>query len=165
MSVQIAAMMIPIIAIIMGIGIAMLALWLDYRKKRDMFQMHHAERMAAIEKGIELPPLPSQFFQDYRHGASEPSRHLRSGLVLLFVGCAIFVALHQVAGPDVAWWGLVPAAIGAALLLFYVLVGRKLGVKNGRPGAGPEDAAATSAGASASPADAPDRPRRPFSER
>jgi len=30
-------------------------MWLDFRKKRELFQLHHAERMAAIEKGIDLP--------------------------------------------------------------------------------------------------------------
>jgi hypothetical protein len=61
-AVAIIGVLIPIVAIVMGLGIGMLKLSLDYRKKREILQAHHAERMAAIEKGIELPPLPPQFY-------------------------------------------------------------------------------------------------------
>ncbi len=139
MSIPIIALMIPIVAIVMGIGIGMLRLWLDYRNKRDMFKMHHAERIAAIERGIELPPLPPQFFQDYPYprGASDSIRYLRNGLVLLLVGGAVFLALDEEGGLDAAWWGLVPAAVGAAFLLFYVVAARKLGARNGDAGSSP----------------------------
>jgi hypothetical protein len=43
---------LPIVAIVLGIG--MLALWFDCRKKRVFFEWHHKERMAAIEKGMEV---------------------------------------------------------------------------------------------------------------
>ena len=42
---EVIAVMIPIVAIVMGVGIGMLALFLDYRKKRDMFALHHKERL------------------------------------------------------------------------------------------------------------------------
>ncbi|MGH8254008.1 MAG: DUF6249 domain-containing protein [Steroidobacteraceae bacterium] len=117
---------IPIVAIVMGIGIGMLTLVLDYRKKRDMFALHHKERLAAIEKGIELPPLPTEFFQDSRRQRlRHPSDFLRRGLVLLFIGIAVTGAMYQSA-PDAYLWGLVPAAIGVGLLLFYFMVGRNL---------------------------------------
>ncbi len=116
--------MIPIIAIVMGIGIGMLSLLLDYRKKRDMFNLHHKERLAAIEKGMEVPPLPPEFFQDGRRCKSRtPADTLRRGLVLLFVGVAISIALYN-SQRDAYLWGLVPAAVGIAQLLFYYLAGR-----------------------------------------
>jgi hypothetical protein len=112
--------LIPIVAIVMGIGIAMLAMWLDYRKKRDIFQLHHSERMAAIEKGIDLPSLPSEFFTDYRRRPRVPADYLRRGLVWLLVGIALVVALFESGSEDFSWsWGLVPTAVGAAYLLFY----------------------------------------------
>ena len=117
--------MIPIIAIIMGIGIGMLSLFLDYRKKQNMFALHHKERLAAIEKGMEVPPLPPEFFQDGRRSRMRaPSDYLRRGLVLLFVGIAISVALFNTQR-QAYLWGLVPAAVGVAQLLFYYLEGRK----------------------------------------
>jgi len=123
--------LIPIIAIVLGISTGMLALVLDYRKKQEMFALHHKERLAAIEKGMEVPPLPPEFFQDGRGRRSRhPSDYLRRGLVLLFVGAAISLALYQ-NQRDAYLWGLVPAAVGVAQLLFYFLVGRKTPDSNG----------------------------------
>jgi hypothetical protein len=102
------------------------AWYFDYRKKRDMFALHHKERMAAIEKGVELPPLPAEFFQDgRRQRPRHPSDFLRRGLVLLFVGVAVTAAMYQSA-PDAYLWGVIPGAIGIAYLLYYAVVGRKL---------------------------------------
>ena len=50
------ALFIPIIAIIFGVGIGMLALYLGYRKRKELFVLYHQERMAALEKGVDLPP-------------------------------------------------------------------------------------------------------------
>src|SRR5579862_9880043 len=81
------ALMLPIVAIIMGIGLAMIGVWLDYRRRKELFELHHKERLAAIEKGIEVPPLPVEFFENRRTGASlPPSRLLLRGLMLVFVG-------------------------------------------------------------------------------
>lgn len=117
---------IPIVAIVMGIGIAMLAVVVDYRKKRDIYALHHKERMAAIEKGMEVPPLPAEFFEDSRRRRTRhPSDFLRRGLVLLFLGIAMSIAMYQSAR-DNYLWGLVPCAIGIAFLLYYALAGRNL---------------------------------------
>jgi Domain of unknown function (DUF6249) len=113
------AVFIPIIAIVMGIGIAMLSIYFDYRKKQDIFALHHKERMAAIEKGMDVPALPPEFFRD-----SRPRTHsdfLRRGLVLLFVGIAISGALYST-NRGAYVWGLVPAAVGIAQLLYYFLM-------------------------------------------
>ena len=83
--------MIAIAAIVMGIGCAMFSLYLHSRRKREFLQMHHAERMAAIEKGIELPPVPPQFFHDTPTGLGTCCYRRRSGVVTLLVGVAIMV--------------------------------------------------------------------------
>ncbi|HTT01458.1 MAG TPA: DUF6249 domain-containing protein [Steroidobacteraceae bacterium] len=115
-STDVIAVLIPVIAIITGVGIGMLSIYLDARRKREMFQLYHAERMAAIEKGIELPPLPEQFFLDSRKRESSPVRQRRMGLVLLFIGIAVTIALWQTVHQQF-WWGLVPVAIGLAFLI------------------------------------------------
>jgi hypothetical protein len=123
--------MIPIVAIVMGIGMCMQAIYLKYRKQKEIFTMHHQERMAAIEKGIELPPLPEAFFgedkQPHRphspHSRS-PHRHLFIGLMCLFVGLTATLALHGEGDPDYLY-GLVPAGVGVAYLIFYFVAGRK----------------------------------------
>jgi len=121
------SMMVPIVAIVFGIGVAMLGMWLDFRKKREMFQLHHAERMAAIEKGIDLPPLPPEFFQSSKQEKT-PYTYLRRGLMWLLVGIAITAALWGTHESDF-WWGLVPVAIGVAHLIGF-LVERSHGPKN-----------------------------------
>ena len=118
MSVAIIGALIPIIAIIMGIGIGMLGLYFDFRKKREIYQLHHAERMAAIEKGIELPPLPPEFFQGPRRREPSPSRHRRIGLILLLLGIAMVIAMRGEGGRHGDYlWGLVPVALGLAFLI------------------------------------------------
>jgi hypothetical protein len=124
-------LLIPIIAIVLGLGTGMLSIFLNYRKRKDMFALYHQERMAAIEKGIELPPLPTDFFHD--DGPSRRSSHgtLLGGLVLVFTGLALYLALHFTvsrtdAGGDVALYALIPAGIGAACLVYYFTVGRKV---------------------------------------
>jgi hypothetical protein len=122
------AVFIPIVAIIMGIGIGMLSLYLNYRKKRDIYELHHKERMAAIEKGMELPPLPMEFFRDGRDlGKRSPEGRLRSGLVMLLVGGAIAFALYNSHnGSHDSWvWGLVPAAVGVANLIVWAAMRNK----------------------------------------
>jgi hypothetical protein len=121
--VAIMGVMVPIVAIVMGVGIGMLSLLLDYRKKRDMFALHHKERLAAIERGMEVPPLPPEFFRENRR-PRVPGDYLRRGLVLLLVGIAITFALYDTTRPNYLW-GLVPAAMGVANLIYYWVESRK----------------------------------------
>jgi hypothetical protein len=115
--------LVPIVAIVMGVGIGMLTLVLNHRKRTEMFALYHQERMAAIEKGIDLPPLPEAFFTENGQGRA-PHRHLLIGLILLFVGLGVGVALYF-KGDDGFLFGLVPAGIGLAFLIYYFAVSRK----------------------------------------
>ena len=134
---QLLSLMIPIIAIIMGIGIGMLAIYLGYCKRKQVFALYHQERMAAIDKGIDLPPLPENFFREdqivfrqtlaYRRS---PHGTLLRGLVLVFTGLALFFALHVAdtridGGGILALFALILPAMGLANLIYYFTVGRK----------------------------------------
>jgi hypothetical protein len=139
-TVAILGVMVPIVAIVMALGVGMLKIWTDYRKKREILQAHHAERMAAIEKGIELPPLPPQFYgaddaparaalvQREFKGQANGLHYLRSGLMWLLIGIAVSIALYANHDNEhvhtAAWWGGVPAAIGLSKLLFYFIANR-----------------------------------------
>jgi hypothetical protein len=118
------ALMIPIIAIIMGMGIAMLAILLDYRKRRDLLNCYHRERMAAIEKGIDCPPWPDRLLSE-EDASPSPRRHLLTGLVWLFIGLGAMVAVYAVVDLSRALFGLIPVGIGAAHLIYYAVEGRK----------------------------------------
>jgi hypothetical protein len=114
------AVVIPIVAIVGGIAYATYSLYLRYRRQRETLQMVHAERMAAIEKGIELPPLPSELLHDRYNGIgyrSDRSRWQRGrALRMIFVGAAVTVAIWQTSGDHDFWWGLVIVAVGLARL-------------------------------------------------
>jgi hypothetical protein len=112
--------MIPIIAIVMGVGIGMLALWLDHQKKTRMLELHHQERLLALERGIELPPLSSTLAEaGPRHAPLTPSDYLRRGLIWLLAGSALGAALWTGGGVSSGIWGLVPMSVGAAYLIWY----------------------------------------------
>ncbi len=121
------ALFIPIIAIVMGIGIAALTVYLNYRKRKEMFALYHQERMLALEKGVELPPLPDDLLTDEGMSARayNPRRHLLKGLVWLFIGLGLIVALYAVVDPRKALFGLIPAGIGLAHLIYYAVEGKK----------------------------------------
>ena len=116
------AVFIPITAIIMSLSIQIVFAIVDYRRRRDVVEAHHKERLAAIERGTDIPPLPESFYNPQR---SRRPRHLLTGMIWLFVGIAICVALGQVAGEEVMYFGLIPAGVGLAFLLYYLIEGRK----------------------------------------
>ena len=124
------AVFIPIVAIIMSLSIPIVFALVDYRRRRDIVEANHKERMAAIERGMELPPLPESLFSapktDRRPG------HLLAGMIWLFVGITLFVALQEVASRDVAWFALMPIGVGLALLIYYFVEGRKQATQPGQ---------------------------------
>jgi len=113
--------LIPLVAIVMGVGIGMLGLYLDYQKKTRMFELHHKERLMAIERGMEVPPLPAEFFATARKPANARERSLRWGLIWLLLGLALAVAIALNDGIEQASWALLPIAVGLAQLIFYKL--------------------------------------------
>jgi hypothetical protein len=124
MNEEVVAVFIPIVAIIMSLSIPIVLAIVDYRRKRDIVEANHKERMAAIERGMELPALPESFYQSIK--PARRSSYLLPGLVWLFVGMGIFVALGAIAGADVRMLGLIPAGVGLALLIYHFVEGRKL---------------------------------------
>jgi uncharacterized membrane protein YfcA len=121
--VPIIGVFVPIVAIVMGIGIGMLSIFLEYRKRERMFALYHQERMAAIEKGMDLPPLPEEFFSEGKR--KSPHDMLLGGLICCFLGVTLFVALYFAASLKPALFALMPLGIGLALLIYYFTVGRK----------------------------------------
>jgi Domain of unknown function (DUF6249) len=124
------AVFIPIVAIVMSLSIPIVFAIVDYRRRRDIVEAHHKERMAAIERGMELPPLPESFFRSFNY--DRKPRHLLTGMIWTFVGVGLFVALREVAGRDVAWFALMPIGVGLALLIYYFVEGRKQAMQPGR---------------------------------
>jgi hypothetical protein len=117
------ALLLPILTVVLTLGTVMLAIYLGYRKKKEMFTLYHQERMAAIEKGIEVPPIPDAFFMNPANQGT--GRDLLKGLVWLFVGVGLTVALYHEGEKKEALFGLIPAGIGLAYLIYYAVEGRR----------------------------------------
>jgi len=106
----------------MGIGIGMLSIWSEHKRKAQLLEQNHRERMHAIEKGIELPPLPPNLV-GMSNGPSTASaaKSLRSGIMLVLVGIILFFAIGVAGGNEGALFGLIPAAVGVANLVYAAI--------------------------------------------
>ena len=100
--------------------------WLKHQRRA----MIHRERLVAIEKGVEMPPLE----QEVRRSNWNVQRILLlAGLIWISLGIGSFVVLkallvHPEGLTDIQqgfqWIGIAPVLIGFSHLIVY-LVGRK----------------------------------------
>jgi len=108
---------IPLVAIVLSLGLGMLGLYFRHRRH----EMFHRERIAAIEKNMQLP---DSFFQE---PARSSRTYLLRGLIWLVAGVGavvFFVAMGfaERTDPEVfaaATLGLIPAGVGLAYLFVY----------------------------------------------
>jgi len=95
-------------------------------------ELLHTERMAAIERGMELPATSLELLGDQVTKSKRPRTALLPGLVWLFVGIAISVSRLSLDGHDAPLMvGLIPAGIGLAYLIYYFVEERKQIAKQG----------------------------------
>jgi hypothetical protein len=111
-------LLIPIVAIVLGIGIGFWAIYWDHRAK----QMKFKERELMIEKGL----TPSSF--EPKKGPATLEDYLRRGIVMAFLGIGLgigYVILRNSVEPP-AWLCGVGAAIvgflGVGNLVYYAIV-------------------------------------------
>ena len=115
--------LVPIVAITFGISFVPAVIWiiLSYRKRRRFMDLHHTERMAAIERGMDIPPLPIELID----GKSARGRRssLLPGLVWFFIGLALLIG--RITDGDIPMIGaLIPLGIGLAYLVYYLVEGK-----------------------------------------
>lgn len=128
--VPLAALTIPIIAIVGGITSAIVRGILRQRA----WELVQRERIASIERGIDPEKLghltvPDPFGGGFRSTDQRfESQRMRQnlmigGLVTLFVGVALAIFLNGVAEEANVWMvGLMPIAVGLALLISAALI-------------------------------------------
>jgi len=104
---------IPVVAIVMGVLLAMVAIYFAHRRNRE----EQATIRLAMEKGVELPPdlFHRQSDRGYR------TNPLRRGITWTAVGIALTLALYVNEGLGTAMWGLIPLAVGIGCLFYYKL--------------------------------------------
>ncbi len=113
---------IVIVAFIAFVGFRQ---WLQHQRRT----MIHQERLAAIEKGIELPPLEPEI---RKSNWNVQRILLLAGLLWISLGVGAFVTLNALLAhsPElripngIQFVSIAPAAIGLSHLIVYV-VGRK----------------------------------------
>ena len=100
-----------------------LGIVLNYRHSRHLIDLVHKERMSAMERGLEAPPLPARTseFRSERPAAS----YLHRGLLLTLLGLSLMAAFGVNAGVQSALWGLPVAALGAAYLILFFITASK----------------------------------------
>jgi hypothetical protein len=129
------AVFIPIVAIVMSLSIPIVYTIMDYKRRRDIVEAHHRERLAAIERGVDIPPLPESFYQPISRRPPRTGSTLLPGLIWLFIGIGFFIALWQTGRQDWSYFGLIPTGIGLAYLIYYAVEGRKQLPAGGASGA------------------------------
>jgi uncharacterized membrane protein YfcA len=122
--IPIVGMMIPLTAIVLGIGVAFWTIYWDHQKKRLQYQ----ERQLMIEKGMAPPPeLPKE------EKKFTPEASLRRGTVLLFLGVGFgvgYVVLANSGGDGPPPWiagvaGAIVGFLGLGHLTYYFIARRK----------------------------------------
>jgi hypothetical protein len=106
-------------AVFMGIGIGMLAIWLDYRRKR----LVHEERMEALRQGITPPDWLSDVEKKRKTPKERAVKYFVSGSILTLVGLACFLGCTFQGLPLwIGFWASLPGWIGLALVIIGVLI-------------------------------------------
>jgi len=101
------AVMIPIFAIIGVFATVITSIVVNGKHK----ELEHKERLIAMEKGIPIPEPPKK---------EKPPRYLAIrawGLVFTFLGIVLTVAIAAQTELKYGLWGLLPVAIGVALVM------------------------------------------------
>jgi hypothetical protein len=130
--------LIPLVSIILGIGLIIVTILSRHRRQIQELDHRHRERMAAIEKGLDLPPDPVVVDRErdiersrrYRRAGSD---YLLRGLIWLGVGVALSVS-DSFFGSGNRTFGWIAVAVGAAYLIYYAVEGRREGPPPGSGG-------------------------------
>ena len=112
------SLLIAIISVTVSLAALIIWILVVYRRKVHEVECRHKERMAAIEKGLELPPesLPQP------EPVPPRPRYLLRGLIWLGVGLALTFGEGEWVRAQMGGW--IAVAVGAAYLIFYFVEGR-----------------------------------------
>jgi hypothetical protein len=122
--VPVIALLIPIISVTVSLGALIIWIVVWHRRRVREIDCRHQERMAAIEKGLELPPEPHLEAAQMAPRA----RYLLRGLIWLGVGLALTFGGRDWLRAPMGGSGWIAVAVGAAYLIFYFVEGRKAAV-------------------------------------
>src|SRR5215831_4880437 len=120
------ALSIGMVFVVLAFSIPIFSILTRSRRLQRAMELLHTERMAAIERGMDLPATSLELLGDQVSKSKRPRTALLPGLVWLFVGIAISVSRLSLDGHDAPLMvGLIPAGIGLAYLIYYFVEERK----------------------------------------
>jgi hypothetical protein len=125
-------LLFSILAVTVSLGALIVWIVVWHRRRVHEADCRHKERMAAIEKGLDL--LPESAPQ--REQMPVRSRTLLRGLIWLGVGLAITFGAHDLSPPPLNGFRWIPIAVGAAYLIFYFVEGRNTSSKGDESASG-----------------------------
>jgi hypothetical protein len=121
------AVSIPIVAIVFGIGIGALSIWTEHKRKGQLLEQLHKERLVALEKGLPPPDISPGLVGFLNRGPTAAPKYLwpramRNGVMLVLIGVVLYFAIDNVADSEGALFALIPAAVGVANLLYAAVL-------------------------------------------
>lgn len=113
---------------------------LRQKRKIKLREIQQKERVAAMEKGLTIPGVDDDIFNEEREVISGPEQYKRKmqwfrinllaiGLFLIFGGLGMFLGFHFSQDNEfvkMATLGIIPFMTGLGLLLFYYLTGKEV---------------------------------------
>jgi multisubunit Na+/H+ antiporter MnhC subunit len=111
--------LIPITAIVMSVTLAGFIVWLGIRSSVHKRELQSRERMAAIEKGLEIPIMDEP-------RSSRAHNPLQGALVLMAVGTGLLIFFLSLPVREGNPWGIgvMLMLIGVAMLAHWFIRGR-----------------------------------------
>jgi uncharacterized membrane protein YfcA len=117
------ALLIPIVAIVLGIGVAFWAIYWGHQTKK----LQYEERRAMIEKGMTPPPIPTE--EEGEDPPKTPEQSFRSGIIMLFLGVGLgigyFILRNSYEDGPPPWTigtaASIVGALGVGNLVYYFL--------------------------------------------
>ncbi|OPX18534.1 hypothetical protein BXT86_00650 [candidate division WOR-3 bacterium 4484_100] len=108
---------IPIVAIIFGCGIAIIAIIAEHQEKRKYYE----SLVKALETGKD-PEMVRTLFEQPRQKEFDIPRYLRKGIVTIAVGIGLGIMGIFVNADFIIGIGIFLCILGLAFLLIYYLV-------------------------------------------
>ena len=110
--------------IVMALSAALIAfLYFKHKEKQRRLEVIHAERLAAMDKGIPLPELPIDLPKPAKPRGEDTKAVLLLGIILSTFGVGAMLALTGIRDEENILWPLpLPIVMmGLGMVLYYML--------------------------------------------
>jgi hypothetical protein len=100
-------------------GAAVLIVFFALQAQHRRRELEHKERMLALEKGMPIPPSPTE-------EKPKPRNPYAAALVWIAIGVGLFIMAIPVSEPNLTGVAAIPLCIGVALLIANIINQKRL---------------------------------------